>query len=125
MLLSRCCPVQRPPPFHDWREEEDEGVRYCFASGLALPSRWALPLFGHSAAQWQFSPQLKQFLRLEYRSSRGDLSLGVSLESLGDLHSRGRRSDLFLSLRGNSLRFSSASREREENQGDVEELLRS
>ena len=34
---------------------------------------------GHSAAQWQFSPQLKQFLRLEYRSSRGHLSLCVLL----------------------------------------------
>ena len=70
-LLSRCLPVQRPPPFHDWREEEDECVHDGFASDLALPSSVALPLFGHSAAQWPFSQQLKQFLRLEYRSSRG------------------------------------------------------
>ena len=119
-LLSRCCQVQRPPPFHDWREEEDQGVRDGFASDLALPSRGALPLFGHSAAKLPFSPQLKQFLRLEYRSSRGFLSLGFSRESLGDLHSRGRRSDLSLSLRGNSLRFSPASRECEENRDEAE-----
>ena len=123
-LISCCCPVEGPPHFPDWLEEEYEGVGYGFASDLALPSSWALPLFGHSAAKWLFSPKLKQFLRLEYRSSRGDQSLGFSLESLGDLTSRGRRSDLFLSLRCTSLRFSSASREREWNQDDAEDLLR-
>ena len=104
---------------------KDEGVRDGLASDLALPSRGALPLFGHSAAQWPFSPQLKQFLQLKYRSSHVDLSLGFSLESLGDLHSRGRRSNLSLSLRGNSLLFSSASHERDENRDDAAELLRS
>ena len=99
-------------------------VRDGFASDLALQSSGALPLFGYSAAQWQFSPQLKQFLRLEYRSSRGDLSLGFSLESLDELPSRCRRSDISLSLRGNSLCFSSTSRERKENRDDAEERLR-
>ena len=53
----------------------------------------------------------------------GDLSMGSFLESLGDLPSQGRRSDLSLSLRGNSLRFSSASRELQEKRDDVVELL--
>ena len=124
-LLSRCCPVQRPPHFPDWMEEEGEWVRDGFASDLALPSRVALPLFGNLAAQWPFSQQLQQFLRLEYRSSLGDLSLDFSRESLGDIHSRGRRSDLSLSLRGDSMRFLPASRERLENRDDAEERLRS
>ena len=99
-------------------------IRDGFASVLALPSSGALPLFGHSAAKWLFSPQLKRFPRVEYRSSQVDLSIGFSLDSLGNIPSRGRRSDLSLSLPGNSLRFSSASREREENRDEAEELLR-
>ena len=112
-------PSSATASFPHWREEEDDGVRDGFASDLVFPSRWALLLFGNSAEQGPFSPQLKQLLRFKYRS------LGFSLESLVDIPSRGRRSDLSLSLRCNSLRFSSASREREENRDDAEELLRS
>ena len=60
---------------------------------------------------------------VEYLSSRGDLALGFSMESVGDLPSRSRCSDLSLSLLRNSLRLSSAPSEREEKRDDVEEHL--
>ena len=62
VFAQRLLPSSATAAFPYWLEQEDEGVHDGFASDLTLPSRWALPLFGHSAAQWPFSPQLKQFL---------------------------------------------------------------
>ena len=57
-------PSSATAAFTDCCEGEDEGVRGGFASDLALPSSVALPLFGYSAAQWPFTPQLKLWSKL-------------------------------------------------------------
>ena len=100
------------------------GTRWLrFTFGLAVPRGLAFVFVFAFSCQWPFSPQSRNFCGWSFGRLGGDMSLNFSWESLNDLPSRGRRSDLSLSLRGNSLRFSSASREREEKRDDAKELL--